>query len=250
MTQRHRIGYGDFVDFIGCLIVVDRTSRRRSAFGRRKPSRPWVDGFSDQSPQPFGGSDRAADGSVCRGRGAGIRGTASGSSRSRDRPPRPFDDEPDAHPCRPVWVLEPAQLEAAVNEADKLDLVDPGPSRVKRRSAARLNPAPHDAGPEQIDLPLYRFRARAKSFLRMTACGRVFLLPETSAERGGLRRRLLLARARAGRGDRRPALPPHAGPAGAGSPPTISCTPPPDSRPLRFTHAQVRLIRRESTRHC
>ena len=170
----------------------------------------------------------------------GHRGPPARQSAGQ-RPP-PSLPNPDhlapPHPRRHRPRLTPRHLEAAINEADKLDLVSPEALR------AGLDRMPRTPG----IAPLRKLLDR-RTFTLTDSCARAPLPADRPCRRStapadaGLRQRLqgrlLLARPRPRRRDRRPALPPHAGRAGPRSPPR----PGPHRRrphPLRFTRAQVR----------
>src|SRR5918995_1681364 len=128
--------------------------------------------------------------------------------------------------------LAPSQLETAVNEADKRDLIDPEMLRSARRSTASRAPRP-------AHLHSHRLRARAP-LPPDSASSRPYPAPDgMSGER--LQGRLLLAGPGPGRGARRSALPPDRGATGEGSrarPGACRCGP--HAAPLHACPGQVR----------
>ena len=125
------------------------------------------------------------------------------------------DADPDAgRPRRRAGRAR--RLERLVNEADRLDLVDP--ETLRERSGRLSRPAGRRAAAggarprASSGSPTPSWSGASCALVR--AGGLPVPLTRDAAQR--LRGRLLLARPRPRRRDRRPALPPHAGPAGAG----------------------------------
>ena len=123
--------------------------------------------------------------------------------------------------------LAPAALERVVNEADRLDLVDPGGAAGGARRATAASGASRGCGRCSIARTFRLTDSELeRRFLPLVAAGGPAGAADAAAGQR-LRGRLLLARARPRRRDRRPALPPHAGPAGAGPACATRRTPPP-----------------------
>ena len=155
--------------------------------------------------------------------------------------------QPGLHVDRPRGPAGRDQLEAAINEADKLDLVDPEELRLRSTifpaglaSRPAKDPRPPHVHPHGLG-------ARAAVPADRPARGTPSARDRSPPER--LQGRLLLARSRAGRRDRRTPLPPHARPAGArpraGSVPyrRLASHPSlhPGPGPLRAGHVQATL---------